>query len=72
MTIHLNTGDYEGGFLRFPEYGPDLYRPPRGDAIVYSSSLLHEVTPVTSGRRYALVAHMFDEESRQWSPRYRR
>lgn len=72
MTIHLNTGDYEGGFLRFQEYGPDLYGPPKGDAIVYSSSLLHEVTPVTSGRRFVLLAHMFDEESRQKSPTYRR
>ena len=72
MSINLNTGDYEGGFLRFPEYGPDLYGPPKGDAIVYSSSLVHEVTPVTSGRRFALLAHMFDEESRQKSPAYRR
>ncbi len=72
MTIHLNTGDYEGGYLRFPEYGPDLYRPPRGDAVIYSSTLLHEVTPVTSGRRFVLIAHMFDEESRQKSPTFRR
>lgn len=72
MSINLNTGDYEGGFLRFPEYGPDLYRPPRGDAIIYSSSLLHEVTPVTSGRRFVLLAHMFDEESRQKNPKFRR
>jgi len=71
LSINLNTGDYEGGVLRFPEYGPDLYRPPRGDAIIYSSSLLHEVTPVTSGRRFALLAHMFDDESRQRNPKFR-
>ncbi len=72
MTVHLNTGDYEGGQLRFPEYGADLYAPPKGDAVIYSSTLLHEVMPVTAGCRYALVAHMFDEESRQWSPTFRR
>lgn len=72
MTIHLNSGDYEGGLLRFPEYGPDLYGPPKGDAIVYSSTLLHEVTPVTAGQRYALLGHIFDEESRQRSPTFRR
>lgn len=71
MSINLNTGEYEGGFLRFAEYGPDLYRPARGNAIVYSSTLLHEVTPVTAGRRFAFLAHMYDEESRQLSPRFR-
>ena len=71
MSVNLNTGDYEGGFLRFPEYGPDLYRPERGDAVVYSSSLLHEVTPVTAGRRFTLLAHMYDEESRALNPKYR-
>lgn len=72
MSINLNTGDYEGGHLRFAEFGPDLYRPDSGDAIVYSSSLLHEVTPVTVGRRYTLLAHMYDEESRALNPKYRK
>ncbi len=71
MTVLLNS-DFEGGYLRFAEYGPDLYRPPKGDAIIYSSTLLHEVTPVTQGSRFALIAHMFDEESRQRSPTFRR
>ncbi|MCZ6632702.1 MAG: 2OG-Fe(II) oxygenase, partial [bacterium] len=49
LTLNLNDA-YEGGHLRFPEYGPHLYRPPAGDAVIFSSSHLHEVTPVTSGR----------------------
>lgn len=71
LTLNLNTGDYEGGALLFPEYGPDVYAPGRGDAVVFSCSLLHEATPVTWGRRYALLAFFFDEESRKWNDRYR-
>ena len=59
MTLNLNTGDYTGGLLRFPEFGADLYQPGRGDALVFSCSLLHEVTPVTSGSRYALLGFFF-------------
>ncbi len=51
MTLNLNTGDYAGGLLRFPEFGTDCYQPERGGALIFSCSLLHEVTPVTSGSR---------------------
>jgi len=56
MTLNLNTGEYEGGHLRFPEYGPHLYRPAAGDAVIFSCSLVHEVLPVTAGRRFALIS----------------
>ncbi|MEM7221603.1 MAG: 2OG-Fe(II) oxygenase [Pseudomonadota bacterium] len=72
MTLNLNKGDYEGGELWFPEYGPDLYSPETGDAVVFSCSLLHEARPVTKGQRYVFLSFMFDEESRQLSPRFRR
>jgi peroxiredoxin/predicted 2-oxoglutarate/Fe(II)-dependent dioxygenase YbiX len=55
MSLNLNAGDYEGGYLRFPEYGSQLYLPPTGDALIFSSLLLHEATPVTAGRRFVLV-----------------
>ena len=58
LTVNLNGG-FEGGELRFPEYGPDLYRPPAGAAILFSSSLLHEVLPVTSGERFSLLSFLF-------------
>ena len=63
MTVNLNTGDYAGGQLRFPEYGPELYAPAAGDAVVFSCSLLHEATPVTEGRRFALLAFFYGAES---------
>ncbi|WAL61840.1 redoxin domain-containing protein [Thermocoleostomius sinensis] len=61
MTLNLNTG-YEGGCLWFPEYGTQLYRPDVGEAIIFSCSLLHEVTPVTQGRRFALLSFFYDDE----------
>jgi predicted 2-oxoglutarate/Fe(II)-dependent dioxygenase YbiX len=53
--------EFEGGDLRFPEYGRQTYRPPTGGAVVFSCSLLHEATPVTKGRRYAFLPFLYDE-----------
>jgi predicted 2-oxoglutarate/Fe(II)-dependent dioxygenase YbiX/peroxiredoxin len=61
VSINLNAGDYEGGDLRFAEFGPRTYRPPTGGAIVFSCSLLHEATPVTRGTRYAFLPFLYDE-----------
>ena len=58
ITVNLNTGDYEGGTLRFPEYGNELFAPPAGGAIVFSCSMLHEVLPVTKGERYTLLTFL--------------
>ena len=58
VTLNLNFGDYEGGCLRFPEYGDDLYAPETGGAIVFSCSNLHEATPVTRGTRYVLLTFL--------------
>ena len=40
MSLNLNE-DYEGGCIRFPEYGNMLYKPEPGAALIFSSSLLH-------------------------------
>ena len=61
VTVNLNTESYEGGALRFPEFGSRLYRPPTGGAIVFGCGLLHEATPVTSGVRYAFTPFLYDE-----------
>ena len=60
VTINLNAEEYEGGELRFPEFGTETYRAPTGGAIVFASSLLHEVTLVTRGRRYVFLAFFVD------------
>ena len=61
VSINLNAEAYEGGDLRFPEFGSRTYRPPTGGAVVFCCSLLHEATPVTQGRRYAFLPFLYDE-----------
>jgi predicted 2-oxoglutarate/Fe(II)-dependent dioxygenase YbiX len=63
VTINLNTGEYEGGELCFPEYGPQTYVAPAGGAVVFSCSLLHEARPVTKGVRYASLPFLYDEDA---------
>lgn len=61
VSLNLNTGEYDGGELRFPEYGTHLYTSPPGGAVVFSCSLLHEATPVTAGRRFVFLPFLYDE-----------
>jgi peroxiredoxin/predicted 2-oxoglutarate/Fe(II)-dependent dioxygenase YbiX len=61
VSLMLNAGEYEGGMLRFPEFGPHLYTAPAGGAVVFSCSLLHEATPVTKGKRYAYLPFLYDD-----------
>jgi predicted 2-oxoglutarate/Fe(II)-dependent dioxygenase YbiX len=56
ISLNLNTHEYEGGELMFPEYDDHRYNPPAGGAIVFSASLLHEAMPVTKGQRYVLLS----------------
>lgn len=64
LSLNLND-EYEGGELRFPEYGNQRYRPAPGEALVFSGSLLHEVLPVTRGRRFVLLSFLFNESDRR-------
>ncbi len=56
-SVNLNEG-YEGGYLRFPEYGLDRHAPPKGGALIFACGLLHEVVPVTAGRRFTLLSFL--------------
>ncbi len=62
VSINLNAEDYDGGDLRFPEFGNQTYRPPTGGAAVFCCSMLHEATPVTRGQRYVVVPFLYDED----------
>ena len=59
-SINLND-DFEGGDLRFPEFGPTTYRPPVGGAVVFACGLMHEALRVRRGRRYAFLPFLYDE-----------
>lgn len=64
VTISLNRPEeYKGGNLRF-DFGPHADKRyhtckeirPQGSVIVFPSHIHHQVTPVTEGTRYSLVA----------------
>jgi len=61
VTINLNSDEYEGGELMFPEYGRTTFKPPVGGAVVFSCSLLHQALPVTKGKRYAFLPFLYDD-----------
>lgn len=60
VSINLNE-DFEGGEVSFPEFGPQGFKAPPGGAVVFSCSLLHRVSPVTRGERYAFLPFVYDE-----------
>lgn len=60
VSINLND-DFEGGEVSFPEYGPRSFKAPPGGAVVFSCSLLHAVSPMRAGRRYAFLPFLYDE-----------
>lgn len=55
ITVFLEAAEnYDGGELQVEDhYGVQRVRLPAGHAVVYPSSSLHRVTPVTRGRRVA-------------------
>jgi len=64
VTVSLNDPtEYKGGNLKF-DLGPHSEKRyhtckeirPRGSIIVFPSHIYHQVTPVTKGTRYSLVA----------------
>jgi peroxiredoxin/predicted 2-oxoglutarate/Fe(II)-dependent dioxygenase YbiX len=62
VSINLNS-EFEGGRVSFPEYGPRDFKPPVGGAVVFSCSLLHAVSAVTKGRRFAFLPFLYDDEA---------
>ena len=64
VSINLND-DFDGGEVSFPEFGPRSFKAPVGGAVVFSCSLLHSVSRVTRGRRYAFLPFLYDEAAAQ-------
>ncbi len=59
MTLNLNADEYEGGYLKFPEFSPHFYKPETGSAVIFSCSLMHEATDVIAGRRFVLLSFFY-------------
>jgi hypothetical protein len=62
VSINLNA-DFDGGEISFPEYSPRAFKAAPGTAIVFSASILHQVSRVTRGRRYVFLTFLFDEDA---------
>lgn len=60
MTLFLNSPeDYEGGELVLEtDYGTTVCKANAGDLILYPSTMLHEVKPITKGYRLVAVGWM--------------
>lgn len=68
LSLNLND-DYEGGGVVFREFTNRPYKNAAGSALVFSSSLLHEVEETTAGVRYTLISHFFDDVAAQQAQR---
>ena len=71
ITVFLSDPEsYEGGelVLDFPAGSRMTLKEPKGTMVFYPSGVMHHVTPVTSGERYAFVAwvesHVQDPQKR--------
>jgi predicted 2-oxoglutarate/Fe(II)-dependent dioxygenase YbiX/peroxiredoxin len=62
VSINLNS-EFEGGEVSFPEYGPRSYKAPAGGAVIFPCALLHAVSKVVSGRRFAFLPFLYDDEA---------
>lgn len=60
VSINLND-EFEGGAVSFPEFNPQGIKAPKGTAVIFSCSLLHAVSKVTSGTRYAFLPFLYDD-----------
>ncbi|MEX0349904.1 MAG: 2OG-Fe(II) oxygenase [Paracoccaceae bacterium] len=60
VSINLND-EFDGGEVSFPEYGTRSFKAPPGGAVIFSCSLLHAVSVVTRGRRYAFLPFLYDD-----------
>lgn len=62
VSINLND-DFDGGEVSFPEYGPRSFKAPIGGAVIFPCALLHAVSKVTRGRRFAFLPFIYDDEA---------
>jgi alkyl hydroperoxide reductase subunit AhpC len=62
LSMNLND-DFEGGEVVFKEFNAHGYKGEPGTALIFSSSLLHEIQETTSGVRYSLISHLFNSST---------
>lgn len=63
IMVNLNEGEYNGSEVIFPEFSLRSYKAPYGGAIIFSSALVHQQTPITLGKNYTFLCNMYDESA---------
>jgi predicted 2-oxoglutarate/Fe(II)-dependent dioxygenase YbiX len=63
-SFNLNQ-DYDGCGLMCAEFGRTIYKAPFGGCVIFSTAILHEVMPITRGKRYAFIPFFYGEEDAQ-------
>lgn len=71
VSVNL-TGDFEGGEVSFPEYSRRGIKAPPGWCVVFPCAILHMVSKVTRGKRYAFLPFVYDEEGARMRERAQR
>ena len=57
----ISTKTTKAAIWCFRNSAAESYRAPDGGAVVFSCGALHQVTPITRGRRYAFLAFLYGE-----------
>lgn len=60
VSINLNR-EFEGGEVSFPEFSRKGFKVPPGTALIFPGAILHTVSKVTEGRRYAFLPFIYDD-----------
>jgi len=60
VSVNLNA-EFDGGEVSFPEYNRRGHKAPPGWAVIFPCAILHAVSQVTRGRRYAFLPFIYDD-----------
>lgn len=69
VSIQLSEG-FEGGGVRFNEYGDDIVAPPKDSAVIFNCAVLHEAVKVTAGSRFILLTFVHGDEDEAYRRYY--
>jgi len=69
MSLILND-DYEGGGIIFPEYNNVPYKPEPCSAVIFPTSLYHQVLEITGGKRYVIISFLFGDEEAKYKKEF--
>lgn len=58
FILYLN--DFDGGEINYPEI-KYTYSPKKGDIVIHNGTILHEVLPLKSKKRYTISSWLFDK-----------